>query len=118
MNPLRVAIVGCGRISELHQLGYRKREDARIIAVCDSNLGRARKQAKAWGVDVVYRRYEQVLDNPEIDLIELLTPHHLHCAMTVDACHAGKHVSVQKPMALSAAEADEMIAARQRKLMR
>lgn len=111
MNPLRVAIVGCGRISELHELGYRGREDAHIVAVCDSNIGRARKQAKAWGVDVVYRRYEQVLEDPEVDLIELLTPHHLHCSMTVDACRAGKHVSVQKPMALSAAEADEMISA-------
>jgi predicted dehydrogenase len=51
------------------------------------------------------------LEDKEIDLVELLTPHHLHCPMTVQACQAGKHVSVQKPMALSASEADEMIAA-------
>ena len=46
-----------------------------------------------------------------MDVVELLTPHHLHCPMTVQAAQAGKHISVQKPMALSAAEADEMIAA-------
>lgn len=111
MKPIRVAIVGCGRISDLHQIGYRGREDARIVAVCNSKRSRVKEKAKDWGVEKVYTDYNQVLEDPQIDLVELLTPHHLHCSMTVDACAAGKHVSVQKPMALSAAEADEMIAA-------
>jgi predicted dehydrogenase len=111
MNPIRVAIVGCGRISDLHQLGYRGREDARIVAVCDTSQARARKKAREWGVEKVYSAYQKVLEDREVDLVELLTPHHLHCSMTVQACQAGKHVSVQKPMALSAAEADAMIAA-------
>jgi len=111
MNPIRVAIVGCGRISDLHQMGYRGRDDAKIVAVCDTNKAHARRKAKAWGVEKVYTDYRQVLEDKEVDLVELLTPHHLHCPMTVQACQAGKHVSVQKPMALSAAEADEMIAA-------
>ncbi len=114
MNPIRVAIVGCGRISDLHHLGYRGREDARIVAVCDTSASRARAKARAWGVSKVYGDYCQVLDDKEVDLVELLTPHHLHCPMTVQACQAGKHVSVQKPMALNAAEADEMIAAAQK----
>jgi predicted dehydrogenase len=111
MNPIRVAIVGCGRISDLHQLGYVGREDARIVAVCDTNRARARKKAKEWGVGKVYTEYLQVLDDKDVDAVELLTPHHLHCPMTVQAAQAGKHISVQKPMALSGAEADEMIAA-------
>lgn len=111
MGPIRVAIVGCGRISDLHELGYRGLEDARIVAVCDVNPRRARAKARAWGVDRVYTDYRQVLEDPEVDLVELLVPHHLHAPMTVAACQAGKHVSVQKPMALSAAEADQMIAA-------
>jgi predicted dehydrogenase len=111
MNPVHVAIVGCGRISDLHQLGYHDRTDARIIAVCDTNKTRAEKKAKEWGVDKVYNDYQQVLEDKTIDLIELLTPHNLHCPMTVQAAQAGKHVSVQKPMALSAHEADKMIAA-------
>ena len=111
MTPIRVAIVGCGRISSLHQLGYVGREDARIVAVCDTNKAVARRQAKEWGVEKVYSDYRQVLEDKEIDVVEILTPHHLHCPMTVQAAQAGKHISVQKPMALSAAEADEMIAA-------
>jgi predicted dehydrogenase len=108
---LRVAIVGCGRISGLHQLGYRGREDARITAVCDANRTLAEQKAAEWGVEKIYGDYQQVLEDPQIDAVEILTPHYLHCPMTVQACQAGKHVSVQKPMALSAAEADRMIAA-------
>jgi predicted dehydrogenase len=114
MNPIRVAIVGCGRISDLHQLGYRDRQDARIVAVCDTSKSHARQKAREWGVEKIYTDYRQVLEDKEVDLVELLTPHHLHCSMTVQACQAGKHVSVQKPMALSAAEADQMIDAANR----
>jgi predicted dehydrogenase len=111
MDPIRVAIVGCGRISDLHALGYHGREDARIAAVCDTKRRNARAKAKAWGVDKVYADCEEVLADPEIDLVELLVPHHLHAEMTVAACEAGKHVSVQKPMALTVREADQMIEA-------
>jgi predicted dehydrogenase len=109
LNPIRVAIVGCGRISDLHQMGYRGRQDACITAVCDTNKTHARQKAKEWGVDKIYTDYHQLLEDKEIDLVELLTPHHLHCSMTLEACQAGKHVSVQKPMALSSTEADQMI---------
>jgi predicted dehydrogenase len=111
MNPVRVAIVGCGRISDLHELGYRNRDDARITAVYDIDQKRALAQAKAWAVEKVYSSYEEVLSDREIDLIELLVPHHLHADMTVKACQAGKHVSVQKPIALNVPETDSMIEA-------
>jgi predicted dehydrogenase len=111
MKPFGVAIVGCGRISDLHQIGYQGIQDARIVAVCDTNKTVAKRKAKQWGVEKVYTDYQQVLDDKDVDLVELLTPHHLHCPMTIQAAQAGKHISVQKPMALSASEADSMIAA-------
>ena len=49
VNPTQVAIVGCGRISDLHEMGYRGQEDARIVAVCDTRRGRAREKAKEMG---------------------------------------------------------------------
>ncbi len=79
------------------------------MAVCDTRKGRAQQKAKAWGAAKVYSDYQKLLQDPEIDLVELLVPHHLHAPMSVAACQAGKHVSVQKPMALSAAESDQMI---------
>jgi predicted dehydrogenase len=111
MNSIGVGIVGCGRISDLHELGYRGRDDARIVAVCDATRGRARAKAKAWGVEKVYADYQELLADRAVDLVELLVPHHLHAEMTVAACRAGKHVSVQKPMALSVPESDRMIEA-------
>lgn len=111
MNSIRVAIVSCDRISALHELGYRGREDARIAAVCDTKRKNARAKAKAWGVDKVYTDYQALLTDPDIDLVELLVPHHLHAEMMVEACEAGKHVSVQKPMALTVTEADQMVEA-------
>jgi len=111
MKSIGVAIVGCGRISDLHQVGYRGRADAKIVAVCDTNKALAKKKAREWGVEKVYTDYAQVLEDREVEAVELLTPHHLHCPMTVQAARAGKHISVQKPMALSSAEADEMISA-------
>lgn len=113
-KPIRVAIVGCGRISTLHQLGYRDYPDAELAAVCDTNKATAKQRAKEWGVSKIYTDYHQVLEDKDIDVVELLTPHHLHCPMTIEACVAGKHVSVQKPMALCVSEADQMIAAAQR----
>ena len=111
MDAINVAIVGFGRIAGLHQMGYRQRDDARILAVCDVRKSRASKSAKEWGAEKVYTDYEQLLADPAIDLVELLVPHNLHAKMTVQACQAGKHVSVQKPMAMNVAEAERMIAA-------
>jgi predicted dehydrogenase len=113
VDALGVAIVGCGRISDLHQLGYRGREDARIVALCDTKRRRAQEKARAWGVlsGPVYTDYQALLQDPSVDLVELLVPHHLHAEMALAACAAGKHVSVQKPMALTVAEAEHMIEA-------
>lgn len=111
MSVIRAALVGCGRISDLHILGYLDREDGKVTAVCDSNIKLAQKKAKLWGIDKVYKNYEDLLMDPDVDLVELLVPHHLHASMTVAACRAGKHVSVQKPMAMNINEANRMIMA-------
>ena len=71
----------------------------------------AAARARSWGVKKVYADYEALLADRGVDLVELLTPHHLHAEMTIAACAAGKHVSVQKPMAMTTAEADRMIGA-------
>ena len=113
MARLRVGIVGCGRIADLHALGYRDRPDAEIAAVCDPRRELAEGRARAWGAKKIYASYEALLGDRDIDLVELLTPHHLHAEMTIRACAAGKHVSTQKPMALTTAEADRMIGAAQ-----
>lgn len=110
-GPLNVCIVGCGRIATLNCRGYSEHSGARIHAVCDLDIARARAFATETGAEKCYTSYADALADPNVDAVELLVPHHLHCSMTVQACRAGKHVSVQKPMAMTLAECDQMIQA-------
>lgn len=108
-KSLNVAFVGCGRISDLHYLGYQGMDNSKVTTLCDINEKAANEKAKTWQISKVYKNYLDLLADPEIDLIELLVPHHLHCKMSIQALLAGKHVSLQKPMAMNFQEADEMI---------
>lgn len=114
MPPLRVGFIGGGRIADLHAAGYRDWPKARLVAVCDAREELAAARAREWGADRHYSDYRQLLQDPAIDVVEVITPHHLHAEMAIAALEAGKHVSVQKPMAMSLAEADAMIAAARR----
>jgi predicted dehydrogenase len=113
-GKLKFVLVGCGRIATLHAPGYQDCPDAELYGVCDRNMVRAEEFAREHGARRVYKCYEEVLADSEVNAVELLVPHHLHCEMAVAACEAGKHVSVQKPMALNLAECDAMIEAAKR----
>jgi predicted dehydrogenase len=116
MDELRVGIIGTGRISDLHALEYLANNRARIVAVCDVDTDLAQKRGRAWGVprNRILNDYHDLLALPDVDLVEILLPHHLHYQTTLDAAAAGKHISLQKPMALTVTQADEMIAAARR----
>ncbi len=111
MRPLNVGIVGCGRITDMHAPGYLRCEDARIHTVCDLDRALVERRQREWGAVRATTSFDEVLADPDIDLVEIITPHHLHRDMAVAACRAGKHVSLQKPMAMSVAECDAIIAA-------
>ncbi len=112
MDKLRVGFIGAGRISDLHAIEYLSNERAEIVAVCDVDANIAQTRGRAWRVpdEHIFTNYHDLLALPDVDLVEILLPHHLHFQATVDAAAAGKHISLQKPMALSVAEADQMIA--------
>jgi predicted dehydrogenase len=97
VEKVRVAFIGCGRIADLQCLGYLEHPRAEISAICDVNASRARKRGEEWGVSRVYADFDQVLTDPEVDAVEILTPHHLHESQAIAALEAGKHVSLQKP---------------------
>ncbi len=114
MAALRVGIIGGGRIAALHALPYDENPKAEIWAVCDVDEDIARSRAEDWGVARWFTDYRDMLAESAIDAVEVITPHHLHADMTVAALEAGKHVSVQKPMANHVSECDTMIAAAKR----
>lgn len=108
---MRFVLIGCGRIATLHVAGYKDRDDAVLWGVYDKKRSAAEAFAKEHSIPKVYDTYEEVLEDKEVTGVEILVPHYLHCEMTVQACRAKKHVSVQKPMAMNLDECDKMIAA-------
>jgi len=109
---LRVGFIGAGTISDENARGYLDCADATIVAVCDPDEARARSQMRRWNLpEAAYHGdYEQMLDREALDIVEILTPHHLHCAQAVRSARAGvKGISVQKPMAVNLRECDSMI---------
>jgi predicted dehydrogenase len=108
---IRVGIVGLGRIADLHYLGYAENLDAGVCAVCDVNPETAARRGSEWGVAKVYTDYHELLADPEIDAVEILTPQTNHEPLVIDAARAGKHIAVQKPMTTSLESADRMLAA-------
>jgi len=109
MSQLRAAIVGVGRIADMHAPGYLSHPDATIAMICDLDRDLLERRKREWRVEKTVTDFRAVLDAPDIDLVEIITPHHLHCEMVKQVAAAGKHISVQKPMALTVAECDEMI---------
>ncbi|HET9855917.1 MAG TPA: Gfo/Idh/MocA family oxidoreductase, partial [Methylomirabilota bacterium] len=112
MDRLRLAIVGCGNISRLNAPGYLQHPRCDVVALCDTTPGRAERRAGEWGITPrLYTDFAQVLDDPAVDAVELLTPTWMHADQIVAALGAGKHVSCQKPLAITVAEADRVAAA-------
>jgi predicted dehydrogenase len=112
VDRVRLAIVGCGNISQLNAPGYLQHPHCDVVALCDADPERAKRRARDWGITPrIYSDFAQVLDDSAVDAVELLTPTWMHADQIVAALAAGKHVSAQKPLAVSMAEADRIAAA-------
>ena len=114
MERVKIGIIGCGRISDLHARGYMESEKAEIYAVCDTDEELAQRRQEQWGAAKYYTDYRSLLADPEIAAVDVLTPHVLHEEIVVASLNAGKHTAVQKPVSIDLASTDRMIeAARQ-----
>lgn len=121
---LGIGLVGLGFMGMIHYLAYRQVAEGRVVALC------SRSEAKLSGdwtsiqgnfgpkgtiMDLSdstpYRDYGRMLEDPEVHLVDLCVPNAQHAAMAIRAFEAGKHVLVEKPIALTLEDADRMIAA-------
>jgi predicted dehydrogenase len=107
---LKFGIIGAGNIAPVHATAIQGIPDAELIGVADTDLSRAETLVKKFG-GKAYADYHDLLALPELDVVTLCVPHFLHCPITLAAAAAGKHVLCEKPMAMSLAESDKMIAA-------
>jgi predicted dehydrogenase len=111
MDTVRLGVIGAGNIADLNVAGYVKDPRCEVLAVCDVNEDAARAAAVRWGgVPRVYTDLDACLADDDIDAVEILTPTHLHHDHAIAALRAGKHVSIQKPVANTIDDAREMAA--------
>ncbi len=103
-------IVGAGMISALHADALKKSEKAELVAVCDVERERAAKLAADFAPEAnVYTELAEMLADPRVEVINIVTPNHLHTDAVLAAAAAGKHVLSEKPPAMSLADTDRMI---------
>ena len=108
----RVALVGCGRIAKRHSelLGHKQIAGAELAAVCDIVASKAQRIAEPFGVPW-YEDMHEMMSEADPDVVVVLTESGLHAEHTVALASHGKHIVVEKPMALTLDDADKMIAA-------
>ena len=109
---LKISLVGCGRIAQRHSglLGKGLISGARLAAVCDINKEKAEAMGKSYGVPC-YEDFNQMMCKEDIDVVSVLTPSGLHAEHVIALTKYGKHIIVEKPMALTLDSADDMIKA-------
>lgn len=108
MEPVRVGIVGCGKVAGLHAAALRAVPEARYVGACDADIGRATAFVAKHG-GAAFADLDALLRGVEVVLIA--TPHPVHAAPAIRAAEAGVHVLVEKPMAATLADCDAMITA-------
>lgn len=112
---IRVAIIGTGAISESHIQGYLQFPDrCRIVALCDIYPDKAIHKAQKYGLDAkIYDDHLALLNDGGFDLASNCTPPYVHAEIAINCLNAGKNVLVEKPMATSLQECDQMLYAQQ-----
>ncbi len=104
-------ILGAAAIAETTFIpAINKSGQAELFAIASRNLDKARSWAKKFSLPRAYGSYEELLADPEIEVVYISLPNHLHFEWTVKALKAAKHVLCEKPLALSAVEVKEMFA--------
>jgi predicted dehydrogenase len=112
MNKTKVALLGAGFIAEIHIEAYHRFvPDAEVVAVYTRKPQRARAFAKKHRLPQAFEDLEAAITDSGCDVVDVCLPNFLHHRAVLAAARAGKHVIVEKPLALNLAEADQMIAA-------
>ncbi len=104
-----MGIIGVGNIATLNVPGYLEHEQCEVVALCDPRPEVLERRQQEWNVGRGYTELDALLADDEIDAVEVLSPTPLHAEHAVAALRAGKHVSVQKPIANSVDDARRMI---------
>jgi predicted dehydrogenase len=108
-NPIRVAIVGAGAVSDYHHVpAIRLDNRAVLVAACDTSQDLLEKRRKDWGITLLTTKYEEICTSKDVDALIIATPNFTHRDISVLAARNGKHIMCEKPLGLHAGEVREM----------
>lgn len=115
MRELGIGLIGTGFMGRAHALAFNNARvvfelpvTLRLAALADADTERARRCAADWGFAQAHDSWQQLIDNPEVDVVAITTPNHLHYPMAMAALAAGKAVYCEKPLAVSLEQAQAM----------
>ena len=110
MKVIRFAIYGCGNIARVHAAAINEIDGAELCAVCDLHTDQARAFSESYGGRVV-DSYGELVKDEQVDAICICTPSGTHASLAIEAVAHGKHVVLEKPMAITVKECEDIIAA-------
>ena len=103
-DPLQVAIIGCGSMGETHARCLATLDGVKIRAFCDAHQERAEALSRSYGAVYATSDPERVLTDDQVDAVYICTYHDTHSALAIRAAQQGKHVMIEKPLALTLQE--------------
>lgn len=112
VKTLKVGLIGLGGIAKLHAGGWNICEQAELVAGCDINPAVFKWWEEEQGLKNLSTNYLEIINNPELDIIDVCSPNNFHTEHTIAALKAGKHVLCEKPLAPTVEEIRQMIAVR------
>lgn len=107
---IRVGIVGCGSIAQVHAWAVDQLQGCELVAVCDIEVERAEQLGEKYGIskDCVFQSYEAMLDSGLVNAVHICAPHYLHVPMAIEALKRQIAVFMEKPVAISAEQWGEL----------
>ncbi|MCK4629303.1 MAG: Gfo/Idh/MocA family oxidoreductase [Sedimentisphaerales bacterium] len=111
MDKVRVGVIGLGFFGEKHAEVLSDMQGVELAAVCTRRPHRLKEIADKFGVDRTYTDYKELLSDDQVDVVNVVTHYKDHYQITVDALKAGKHVFLEKPMAGTVSECEDIVAA-------
>jgi UDP-N-acetylglucosamine 3-dehydrogenase len=113
MRKVRFGVIGLGRFGEVHCDALSQLPQAELYAVCTRSEPRLQELARQFNVPHAYTSYEELLTNPEVDAVCVVTMWDQHAAPAIASLKAGKHVFIEKPMASKVADCEAIVRAAQ-----
>ena len=110
-GKVKIGIIGAGGFANVHMEHFRKIPEAEIIAFCRRDPKALEDMRRKWDVPSGFTDYRKMLESPDVDAVDIITPTDAHKGIALDAIAAGKHVLCDKPLALTATDANEMLEA-------